>query len=260
MKTATTNPELEAPVLPLNDRRPFLEHLEEMRRRLLRCFLWVALGMAVSWRFAPQMLEILIRPIGHVVYLSPVEPFLVHLKVALLGGLALSFPLLAREVWGFIKPAMPSGRPWPLLMIMPVSGALFLLGAWFGWALLLPAALKILLSFGAGFMSPMLTVGHYVSFAGWMIVGCGLIFQLPVAVFFLTAAGWVKPVSLVRQWRVALLGILVAAAALTPTPDVLTQLLLAGPLAGLYLFSVLLAFLVSPFSRGKKASEGCGCG
>ncbi len=258
MKTAT-NPELErAPVLPLDDRRPFLEHLEELRRRLLRCFLWMGLGMAVAWRFAPQLLEVLIRPVGQVVFLSPTEPFLVHLKAAFLGGLGLSFPLLALEVWGFIRPAMPSGRPWPLLLIMPVSGALFSLGAWFGWAWLLPSALKILLSFGGGMMQPMLTVNSYIGFAGWMIAGCGLIFQLPVVVLLLTATGLVRPVWLVRQWRIAVVAILVVAAVLTPTPDVLTQLLLAGPLAVLYIVSVLLAFGVSFFSHRRVADAAAG--
>lgn len=231
----------EREILPLDERRPFLDHLEELRRRLLRSFLWVGFGTAAAWAAAPGILELLVRPVGQVVFLSPVEPFQVHLKTAFLGGLALSFPLLAWEAWGFFSPALPSRGRKPLLVSLPLSGGLFVLGMWFGWKWLLPGALKVLLSFGGGIMMPMLTVDHYVGFAGWLIVGCGLIFQVPLAVILLSAAGLVRPAALLRQWRLTLVAILAVSAVLTPTPDVFTQLLLAAPLAALYLGSVLLA-------------------
>ena len=248
---ATKQSRFENEIVPLpsvarndGDKRPFLEHLEELRRRLLRCFLWAGLGTVAGWRIAPRLLEILIHPVGQVVFLSPTEPFMVHLKVAFLAGVVLSFPLLAWETWKFFQPAFRSIATWPPFLVLPVSAALFSLGVWFGWKLLLPAALKILLSFGGGVMTPMITVGSYVSFASWLIAGCGLIFQIPLAVFLLAAAGLVRPAALLRHWRPAVLVILVVAAVITPTPDVFTQLLLAAPLAALYLGSVLLAFLV----------------
>ena len=242
-------------VIPLEERQPFLVHLEELRWRLLRSFLWIGLGGVVAWRAAPQILGILIRPAGRVVFLSPTEPFLVHLKAAFLGGLVLSCPLLAWEVWGFFRPALPvRGRGW-VLAFLPASAGLFLAGAWFGWKWLLPAALKILLSFGGEVMTPMLTVGSVVGFACWLIAGCGLIFQLPLAVFFLAVAGLVRPAMLLRHWRLAVVGILITAAVLTPTPDILTQLLLAGPLAALYAVSIVLALLVSFFSRKRRIAD-----
>jgi len=191
--------------------------------------------------------------VGQVVFLSPVEPFLVHLKVAFLGGLGLSFPLLAWEAWSFVRPAFPHQGRWPVLALIPVSAGLFFAGAWFGWKLLLPAALRILLSFGGGVMTPMITVGSYISFAGWLIAGCGLIFQVPLIVFSLAVIGLVQPVTLLRQWRLAVVGILIIAAVITPTPDIFTQLLLAAPLAALYLLSVILSFLVPKFNRGVHA-------
>lgn len=257
--TTAPNRKIDAVVVPLDERRPFLTHLEELRRRLLRCFLWIALGMAAAWRVAPQILELLLAPAGRVVFLSPVEPFLVHLKVTFLAGAALCFPLLAWEGWGFLRPALGPGRHLPLfLLILPASVALFFTGAWFGWSWLLPAALKVLLSFGGDLMTPMLTVGHYVGFAGWLIAGCGLIFEVPLVILFLTAAGLVRPVSLVKQWRAALLIILVASALLTPTPDVFTQLLLAAPLAALYVGSVLLSFAVPGFFRREERNASLG--
>jgi sec-independent protein translocase protein TatC len=250
----------EGEILPLDERRPFLDHLEELRRRLLRCFLWTGLGMASAWRAAPQILELLIRPVGQVVFLSPTEPFLVHLKAAFLGGLVLSCPLLAWEVWGFFRPALPVRGRGAILALLPLSAGLFLAGAWFGWQWLLPSALKILLSFGGGMMQPMLTVNSYVGFASWLIIGCGLIFQVPLVILFLAAAGLVRPAALLRHWRAAVVAILITAAVLTPTPDIFTQLLLAGPLAALYLVSVLLAFMVSFFSHRRVADAAAGEG
>ena len=232
------------PVLVADESRPFLEHLEELRRRLLRCFLWVGIGTAVGWKSAPIILAELIRPIGQVVYLSPVEPFMVYLKTAFLAGFILGFPLLAWEVWGFLKPALRRTQRASLVLLIAVSTFLFLVGAWFGWSELLPTALAFLRSFGGGSMTPMITVGHYISFAVWIILGCGLIFQLPLGVLAATRAGWVGPVTLLRQWRLAVVAILITAAALTPTPDIATQLLMAAPLVLLYTISIALSFLV----------------
>ena len=222
-----------------------MEHLEELRRRLLRSFLWIGLGTAVSWRFADRFLAAVVRPVGQVVYLSPVEPFMVHLKAAFFGGIVLSFPLLALEAWGFLRPAMRPAERWSVLLFIPSSVLLFLAGIVFGWKILLPSALKILLAFGTGFMVPMLTVEHYLSFAGWLVLGCGLIFQVPWVILLLTRLGFVRPKMLIRQWRIAVIAILIAAAVLTPTPDVFTQLLLAAPLAALYFLSAGLSFLLA---------------
>ena len=247
METAISREPESGVVLPFDGRRPLLDHLEELRWRFLRSFLWVGLGMIASWRLAPHLLQVLIRPVGQVVFLSPAEPFMVHLKVAFLGGLGIGFPLLAWEAWSFVRPAFPSGSRWPVLALIPVSAGLFFAGAWFGWKLLLPAALKILLSFGGDMMTPMITVGSYVSFAGWLIAGCGFIFQVPLVVLFLAAVEVVRPAALLRQWRPAVIGILIVAAVITPTPDIFTQMLLAGPLAALYLLSVIVSFLVPKF-------------
>ncbi len=231
--------------LPLDDRRPFLEHLEELRWRFLRSFLWVTMGSVIAFRFSHRILSWLIHPIGRVVFLSPAEPLLVHLKVALLSGLALSLPLLAWEAWGFLSPAVSVKERRPALFVVPMSVGLFLLGAWFGWKILVPLSLKVLLSFSSELFTPMITLGSYISFVGWLVVACGLFFQMPMVMMFLTRIGWVSPRAFLRQWRVAVVSILVLAAVLTPTPDVATQLLLALPMIALYLISVGLAFLVA---------------
>ena len=233
------------PTLSPDLRRPLVEHLEELRRRLLRSFLWVGAGAALTWKEAGNILAFLVQPVGQVVYLSPGEPLWVHMKTAFLGGMVIGSPLVAWEIWGFFKPALRRDTGWLLVLLGAASGGLFMAGAWFGWCALLPAGLQFLRQFGTGWMTPMLTVDHYLSFAGWIIVGCGFTFQHPLVILFLAKMGWVRPMVLLRQWRPAVVAILVAAAALTPTTDIFTQLLLAGPMLLLYAASVGLSFLVA---------------
>lgn len=261
LKTDPISPEppLRGPVLvPEGERRPFIEHLEELRRRLLRSVLWLALGTGIGFRFSGEILSWLIRPVaaaeggrttalwpvGQVVFLNPVEPFLVHLKIALIAGVVVSFPLLVWELWGFLKPALRPREGRLLFGLVPFSVGLFLIGCWFGWRVLVPLALKFLLAFGSGPLTPMLAVGPTIGFIGWMTIACGLLFQIPIVILGLVQLNWVHPMSLLRQWRLAILGILGLAAILTPTPDVATQMLLAIPMMALYVGSVALGIWI----------------
>ena len=230
--------------LPNEGKRPLLAHLEELRWRFLRCFLWVGVGTAVGFYFAKDLLAWFIQPVGSVVFLSPIEPFLAYLKVALIAGTALASPFLSAEAWGFLQPALFPHERRGFVFLIPASVGLFFLGGWFCWRFLLPVGLKFLLGFSSENMVPMITIGSYLGFAGWLLVGCGLFFQMPVAILVLARAGIVRPATLLKQWRFAVLGIFVLAAVLTPTPDVATQMLLALPMGFLYLVSVGLAFLV----------------
>ena len=232
------------PILTADPERPFLEHLEELRRRILRCFLWIGLGTAVSLHYSHTIVNWLTQPAGKLVFLNPTEPLMVHLKAAFFGGLFLSMPLVTWEVWGFVAPALNSGERKPVLFLMPLSAALFLCGSWFGWFIVVPTSLKFLLSFSSDSLVPMLTVGSYVTFASWLVIGCGLIFQMPMVVAFLARWGILKPSTLLRQWRLAVVAIFIVAAILTPTPDVVNQTLLALPMIVLYIISVGVAFLV----------------
>ena len=227
-----------------------MEHLEEIRRRFLRIFLWVSLGTAIVWHYAHPLLAYLVRPVGQVVFTSLTEPFLVHLEVAFLGGILLASPLVAGEIWGFIRPAVKNPRgSLPLIILVLVSLGLFLSGAVFGWKILVPSALRILLAFGGDFMTPMLGVGDYLTFVSWLVIGCGAIFQTPILILFLSGAGVVRPQTLLRHWRVAVVVILIIAAVITPTPDIFTQLLLAAPLFVLYFFSVGLSLIFQKSNR-----------
>ncbi|MBI3333054.1 MAG: twin-arginine translocase subunit TatC [Candidatus Omnitrophica bacterium] len=237
---------IRGPVLmPEEEKSPLLDHLEQLRWCLLRSLGWTAAGTAVGLRFSGQILHWLIHPVGRVVFLSPAEPFLVHLKVAFLAGIGLALPFLAWEIWRFLSPALFPGERHPILLLAPASAGLFALGALFSWKVLLPTALRFLLSFGSEELTPMVTVGSYVSFAGWLILAGGLIFQMPFVAMLLARGGWLHPWTLLRHWRIAVVSILVVAAVLTPTPDIVTQLLLAAPMGALYLVSIGLAVLTA---------------
>lgn len=237
-------PPTKVPLPDQEDRQPFCAHLEELRWRALRSFFWIGLGMAGMFRFSGRILEGFLQPMGHLVFLSPAEPFMAHLTVVFFGGLLAASPLLAWEVWGFFSPALAPRERRGILFVVPMSVGLLALGVWFGWKVLLPAALSFLMRFGSPGLTPMITIGNYVGLAGWLIAGCGVIFQMPIAVLFLARVGILHPMALLKQWRLAIVAILVIAAAVTPTPDIVNQLLLAAPMAVLYFLSVALAFLV----------------
>ncbi len=232
------------PVLVSGEQRPFLEHLEELRWRMMRSLLWILLGMSLVLHFSGDLLSWLIRPVGKVVFLTPTEPFLAYVKVAVLGGLGLSAPLLAFEAWGFFSPALHPRERRLVFLFIPTSVGLFFAGGWFCWKLLLPSALKFLLSFSSSTLIPMIAIGSYISFVGMFLVASGLFFQMPIVILFLVRVGILSPWMLLRQWRLAIIAILVLAAILTPTPDMANQLLLAVPMTILYFISVCLSFLV----------------
>lgn len=240
------SPELSGPVLvPEENKRPLLDHLEELRSRLLRSFFWVAAGVLFSWGRVPVLLSLFLQPIGHAVFFSPSEPFLVHFKMAMVAGVAMAFPFIAWETWSFLRPAAYPYERRLFFFFLPMSVLLFFFGGWFGWKILLPAALAFLLRFGSDSLTPMISIGGYMSFAGWLVLGSALVFETPMAILFLAWRKLVSAKTLLSQWRMAIVAILIIAAVLTPTPDVVTQLLLALPMAGLYFLSIGLAFLVN---------------
>jgi sec-independent protein translocase protein TatC len=228
---------------PRPDSLPFTAHLEELRRRLLRSLGWVALGMAAAWVKSEALLTWLIEPVGQVVYLSPTEPFFLQLTTAFWAGGVLALPLLAWEAWGFLAPGLLARERRWMVFLIPAGFGLFLLGGWLSFRFLVPVALGFLLRFGVESMTPMIGAGHYFGFVVGLALAGGIMFQTPVVVLVLTRMGLVAPRTLLAQWRAAVIAILVACAVLTPTPDVVSQLILSLPMMGLYFLSVALSYV-----------------
>jgi len=233
---------------------PFLDHLEELRRRIIFSLSAVLILSIAGYFVSDHVLRFLTRPIDEVYFMAVTEAFAVRIKIALLLGLFSGLPVIFYQVWKFVAPGL---YPRESAMVFPVVGALyvmFLIGAAFCFYVVLPIGMQFLLSFGSEELKPLIGVGKYVSFVGWMTVAFGAVFELPVVTFILGRLGVVDAPALRRGRRYAIVGILIVAAVATPSPDVFSQLLLAGPLYLLYELSIALV-AVSGRKRGIEASD-----
>jgi len=238
---------------------PFLDHLEELRSRLIWS-LAVVLALSVGGFFIVtgfDVLGILSRPFHHALpdmtlqYLSPTTPVMVSLKLGFVVGLILASPFLAWQAWAFFEPALYEHER---RMVVPAIGLgflLFLIGIAMAYFFVLPFGLDFLLGFQAESLSPMITVDEYLRFATRLILAFGLIFEMPVVFVLLSLIGLVSADTLRKYRRHAVVGLAAASALLTPA-DVGTMLMLFAPMLLLYEFSV---FLVDLMGRRRGASE-----
>lgn len=240
----------------------FLEHLEELRRRLIYSLVSVAVCFGVAWGYADRIFYFMQRPIlealrNHkldekLVYLSPTEPFNLYLKVGMVAGLFLASPLVLYQVWLFISPGLYRHEKRYVLPFLASTVGLFLAGGYFGYRLVYPAALDFLIGYGGDFR-PMITIGEYTDLFLTVILGLGLVFEMPILIFFLALMGVVDAGFLWRNLRYAILVIFFLAAVLTPTTDIVNLCVFAAPMVGLYVLSIGIAWLVHPQRRKARA-------
>lgn len=238
----------------MTDQKIFLvDHLEELRKRLWVCILSILLTSVIGCFLAPQVIQWLKRPAGDALptlaFFSPPEAMVAYLKVGLGVGIFLSMPVLLYEIWAFVRPGLTSPERRLGLAFVLWGTLLFGGGIAFAYWILLPVSLRFLLTFGGETLKPVISVSQYLSFTLTVALACGLVFQLPIAVFFLTKLGVLSPKLLREKWRVAFLGIVVVAAVITPTQDAVTLVLMTLPLLALYGVSVVVACLAKPGQR-----------
>ena len=222
----------------------FLDHLEELRKRILFSILWFAVFCIISYAFKNQILRFVVEPLEKIqkqpVFVSPVEPFFSIIKLSLFSGFLLGFPFFLHQMYVFVKPALNSNHT-KIFSLCLVSGTvLFYAGCALSYYLIVPAGLKILFSFGSGIMMPMVTMNHYLTFFIWMTVILGILFQVPVIVVFLGITGVVSIQVLKRMRRFVYILSFVIAAVITPTTDVITQTIIAVIFIFLYEISLLI--------------------
>lgn len=225
----------------------FLEHLDELRKRILFSVLSLVVTFAGAWMFREEIFGFLAIPIRGVVeelvVVKPTEPFTIYLKVSFVAGLFLAAPFILFQVWKFIAPGLYRREKIYALPFVVCSTVLFLLGGAFAYYIILPPALNFLLNeFGADFRK-MITAVEYFDFEILILVGMGLIFQLPVLVAFLSIFGMVTPRFLWRNFRYAFLLIVIVAAIVSPTTDPFNLLLWSVPMVVLYLFSIAISWI-----------------
>lgn len=230
---------------------PLLDHLEELRKRIIISLVFLAIGLVIAFQYRLQLIELVKVPLhaseqyqkGHVTVVTQglTDQFFLALNLSFWAGLALALPFILWQVWAFIAPGLyPHERRWALPFIVG-AGLSFLAGAIFGYKLVLPAMVGFLLDFLAGAVTPLLNLRDYIGTVTTFLVAFGLAFELPILAVILTRIGLVNHVMLRRAWRFALVGVAVAAAIITPTPDPGNMLLVAVPLYALYELGVLLS-------------------
>jgi sec-independent protein translocase protein TatC len=237
-----------------------LEHLDELRSRLVRAVAGLVVAFVLCWLVSDRLLELLLRPIrahlfdgGEIVYIHLGEPFLIHMKAAFLASLFLASPWLLYQVWAFVAPGL---YPRERRMVVPflVFGTLFFAaGGWFGYAVATPVAARWLIEMGHEYTAN-ITLRSAFEFESKIVLGMGAVFELPVFVFFLARLGIVTPGFLLRHFRHAVLAIAILAALVTPTGDMVTMTVFAGPMIVLYLLGVAIAWLFARPARNERAS------
>lgn len=244
-----------------DEKMPFTQHLEELRKRLVISAIAVGVGFLVSYAFADQIFQVLCRPwiealpkdqTVKLIATAPHEAFFTYMKVSFLSGLLLAVPVILWQLWCFIAPGLyENERRW-VLPIVFFSSFFFLGGALFGYFLVFPYGFKFFASYATDFITPMITTKEFLTFTTRMLIAFGLVFELPIFAFFLAKLGLITAPMLRRLRKVAIVVIFIVAAAVTPGPDVFSQLMMAGPLILLYELSV---WIVHIFGRKAAAPE-----
>jgi sec-independent protein translocase protein TatC len=222
----------------VTDKMPFMEHLSELRVRIVRSLIALLIGLGITLPFSQKIVDYLARPVqagGHnLVFLALTEAFWVQMKVAVIVGLFLAAPAILWQIWAFVAPGLHQHEKKYAAPFVIIGSVLFIGGGVFSLKVVTPYAIHFLLSYSRPGLQPMISIGSYVDFLLKFTVAFGLVFELPLALTLLSRMGVVTPAGLAKNRKYAILGAFVAAAILTPTPDAFNQALMAGPLIILY--------------------------
>src|SRR6266704_3700883 len=233
---------------------PLLAHLEELRRRIICSVVGVVVGFFSCWSFADRIFGLMQQAIIHalrhhglgggLVYLNPTEPFNLYLEVGLVAGLFAASPFVFYQVWLFIAPGLYRNEQRYILPFLISTVGLFIAGGFFGYKLVYPASLDFLIGYGQRFQ-PMITIGEYTKLFVTVTIGLGLIFGMPILVFFLALMRVITARWMWRNLRYSILAIFIIAAIVTPPADILNMCLFAAPMVALYAISMAVAWLVN---------------
>lgn len=236
----------------------FLEHLDELRTRIIRSLLAVVVGFVISFAFIERIFRFIMEPLqavlpdgGKLIYTEPAEAFILYMKVAALVGLIIALPALLWQAWSFVAPGLYANEK-RLAIPFVVSGTVFFVcGALFSHYVVFPAAWVFFAGFSTDYMEFTPRIAPVFSLYVRMGLGLGAVFQIPTLVMFLARVGLVTPGMLARNLKYALLAVFVVAALITPGADPLSQVLVAVPMMGLYILSIGIAWVF----RKRKVAE-----
>lgn len=232
------------------DEMTFLEHLEELRKRIFYSFIAIVAAVIPAWMFSKDLYAILEKPIlkylpegKKLVFTSLPAPFLLYMKVSFLAALIFTSPYIFLQVWHFVAPGLYRKERKAVIPFVFFSSLFFISGAVFAYYIAFPFACRFFISLGSDFEA-MITVDQYFSLALRVILGIALVFELPTLVFFLSSMGVITAGFMIKYFKYAVLIVFIIAAVITPTPDMITQSIIAIPLLALYGFSILIAMVM----------------
>ena len=234
----------------------FLDHLEELRSRLLKSLIALAVGFGVAWGYHEEIFHFMVTPLKRasptleLIATTPTEAIMLYMKMSFFVGIFIAAPFLLYQLWAFIAPGLYAHEKGYAIPFVMFGTLFFIAGAAFGHYYLFPVTLKFLGEFGGTDIKFMPKISEYYDFYSWFLLALGVVFQVPVIIFVLARVGLVTAGFLLRQFKWAVLFSFIVAAIVTPTPDMVTQTLLALPMIGLYLLGVIVAAL---FGRKRKA-------
>ena len=228
----------------------FLDHLEELRWRIIKGLLAIIVGSAVSFGFIDQILEILLKPTTATSYrialqvLSVQGMFLIKWFIAFISGFVLAMPVVVYQIWRFVTPGLKINEKRYALPVVLFACISFITGVSFGYLVLIPFSLEFFSGMGAGLVENNFSITYYFSFLTWLLLGAGLVFQLPVLSLFLSAIGVLTPPFMRHYRRHAIVTILILSSFITP-PDPVSMLMMAVPLVVLYEISIGVSWMVN---------------
>ena len=245
----------------------FFEHLVELRKRIINSLLSVLVGAGIGWFVAPKMINVITVPIRaaltahnlnpQLVYTGPTDYLSLLIKLSIYIGIVLASPVILYQVWLFVAPALYRNEKSAVTGFLFSTVFLFLAGIAFAYFLALPHILNFLVGF-QGPVVPLIKIDDYFDLVLLVIVALGLVFELPVLIFFLTLFGIVTPKFLIQNTKYAILVITVVAAIVTPTPDAVTMLLVMGVMTVLYFIGVAVSWVVVRRKEKRLAAEARG--
>ncbi len=237
----------------------FLEHLDELRKRIIRVVLFILAGFLICAFFADELfafimvpMQAMLTPGQTLIYTNPTEAFILYIKIALMGGLVLAAPGVMSQVWLFIAPGLYAQEKRMAIPFVLMSSFFFVLGAAFAHYIVFPMAWKFFVSFTNDYLTFMPRIEPAFSLYLRLLLAFGLVFQMPTIVLFLARMGVLTARFMIKNFKYAILLIFIISAVATPDASPVTQLAMAGPMILLYLFSIGLAWLVG---KKKPAAE-----
>jgi sec-independent protein translocase protein TatC len=248
-------------------RMSFFEHLVELRKRIVNSLIGIGIGAAIGILVSKRFINFITEPMqkalianhleGNLYYTHPAGYVSLWINLGIYMGVAMAMPWVLYQIWKFVAPGLYQHERGAAASFIISSMFLFLCGISFGYFIMLPQILNFLVGFASGGpIKPLIDIDQYFSLILMILLGLGVIFELPVLIFILSVFGIVTPKFLLKNFRYAMLIITVSAAILTPTPDAQTMLIFMVPMVGLYFIGVIVSYVVVRRKRARALAGG----